>query len=261
MNEPKVSIITPSYQQAKYLAATMKSVLQQEYANLEYIVIDGGSTDGSRDIIESFAGKLAYWQSEPDGGQTDAINQGFAKATGEILTWLNSDDTYQPGALKKAVQAFADHPNAVLVYGDANFINGEGKVIGKFPAAQTDHKRLLEGYVHIPQQSAFFKADAWKKVAPLDAGLFFAMDYDLWVRLSSLGELVYIPSDEPWANFRLHNDAKSIAADERCWPEMLKVYDRTGGSKLSIIYLKYIVRTILGPFLRWKRRRWLQRAG
>ncbi len=255
MTPLKVSIITPSYNQAEFLEATILSVLNQDYHNIEYIVMDGGSTDGSMDILQRYADRLAYWQSSPDKGQTDAINQGFSRATGDIYAWINSDDTYEPGAVSKAVERLNQHPHADLVYGKANFINAAGNVIGSFPAAQTDFRRLMRGYVHIPQQAAFFRASAWKAVAPLDENFFFAMDYDLWVRLARRGQLLFVP--DTWANFRLHHDAKSIAADDRCWPEMLAVYQRLGGSKFSIIYAKYYLRKMLGPWLRWKRRRWV----
>ena len=137
---PKVSIVTPSFNQASFLEQTLRSVLEQDYPNLEYIVIDGGSTDGSVEIINKYADQLAYWQSQPDQGQTDAINQGFAHATGEILAWLNSDDLLLPGAVSAAVRALEEHPEAAMVYGDALLINAQGKTIGKFPAAQTDYR-------------------------------------------------------------------------------------------------------------------------
>lgn len=257
MNQLKVSIVTPSFNQAAYLEATIQSVLSQDYPNLEYIIIDGGSTDGSVEIIKRYQDRLAYWVSEADKGQTDAINKGFSHADGEILAWLNSDDTYEPGAVKKAVAALAENPAASMVYGNANFINTEARVIGRFPAAQTGYRRLRQGYVHIPQQAAFFRAKYWQQVAPLDDSFFFAMDYDLWVRLSALAPLVYVP--DTWANFRMHGDAKSIAADDRCWPEMLRVHCRLGGSKFSVIYAKYLLRIMLGPILRGKRKRWVQK--
>jgi glycosyltransferase involved in cell wall biosynthesis len=250
---PLVTIVTPSFNQAAFIERTILSVLEQDYPNLEYFIIDGGSTDGSLEIIKCYQNRLTGWVSEADLGQTDAINKGFARSHGEILAWINSDDTYNPGAIREAVQFLIDHPDVGLVYGDANFIDAQEKVIGKFPAAQTDRTRLLQGYVHIPQQSAFFRASLWKKIAPLDSGFFFAMDYDLWVRLSGITTLVYMPA-KTWANFRLHGDAKTMAADERCWPEMLRVHRREGGSWLSIIQFKYYLRKILAPIINRRRK-------
>ncbi|GIV64217.1 MAG: hypothetical protein KatS3mg045_1556 [Bellilinea sp.] len=248
-----VSIITPSYNQARYLEETMRSVLEQDYPHIEYIVVDGGSTDGSREIIEKYADRLAWWVSEKDRGQTEAINKGFGRARGEVLAWLNSDDTYQPGAVRDAVEFLQQNPQVGLVYGDANYIDEHGRVIGRFPAAQTDYRRLRQGYVHIPQQAAFFRADLWRKVGPLDESFYFAMDYDLWVRLAREAPIVYHP--RLWANFRLHSDAKTIAADDRCWPEMLRVHYRDGGSPFSMIVLKYWIRKLVAPYINWRRRR------
>ena len=249
-----VSIVTPSYNQARYIEATIQSVLEQADAQVEYIIVDGGSTDGTREIIEKYAGRLAWWVSEKDRGQTDAINKGFARARGDVLAWLNSDDTYQPGALRDALAALQANPQAAMVYGDANYTDENGRVIGQFPAAQTDYRRLRQGYVHIPQQSAFWRAAYWRQVGPLDPSFYFAMDYDLWVRLAGLAPLVYVPG-RAWANFRLHQDAKTIAADDRCWPEMLRVHQRLGGSRWSLIHAKYLLRRLAAPYIRWKRRR------
>jgi glycosyltransferase involved in cell wall biosynthesis len=251
---PVVSIITPSYNQAGYLEETIRSVLGQTYPNIEYILIDGGSTDGSLDVIKKYAGKLAYWESIKDKGQTDAINKGFARATGGIIAWLNSDDTLEPQAVAEAVAFLKDHPEVGLVYGDANYIDEKGRVIGRFPAAQTDLPKLRRGYVHIPQQASFFRKSLWDQVGPLDDSFFFAMDYDLWTRLAAVSELRYLPG-RVWANFRLHADAKTIAADDRCWPEMLRVHYREGGSRIAPIVLKYQIRKLAAPFIRWRRKR------
>src|SRR5258706_7179490 len=129
---PLVSIITPSFNQARYLEATIRSVLEQDYPNVEYIIVDGSSTDGSADIIKKYEKNLAWWVSEKDAGQTDAINKGFARAKGEILAWINSDDTYIPGSLGAAVKYLIKNPQVALVYSNCNYIDEEGRLIGKF---------------------------------------------------------------------------------------------------------------------------------
>ncbi len=273
-DQPLVSIITPSFNQARYIEATINSVLSQDYPNIEYIIVDGSSQDGTVDIIKKYtldSGSLlpntrqlavgiqkhtiSWWVSEQDKGQTDAINKGFARARGQILAWLNSDDTYEPGAISAAVKYLQSHPEAGMVYGDCNFINETGRVIGKFSSAQTDYRLLRQGYAHIPQQTMFFRADLWKQVGPLDPSFYFAMDYDLWTRLAARAELKYVP--QTWANFRLHTTGKTIAADDRCWPEMVRVHYRDGGSFFSVIVAKYYIRKLIAPLWNWRRRRML----
>lgn len=261
---PLVSIVTPSFNQARYIEATIQSVLSQDYPRIEYLIVDGGSTDGTVEIIKKYQGRdgvtpqrhhIQWWASEQDKGQTDAINKGFGRAQGQILAWLNSDDTYEPGAVSAAVKYLLDHPMVGMVYGDCNFINEDGRVIGRFGSAQTDYRLLRQGYVHIPQQTMFFRAEWWKQVGPLDPSFYFAMDYDLWTRLAARTELKYVP--QTWANFRLHTTGKTIAADDRCWPEMIRVHYRDGGSFFSVIVAKYYIRKFIAPLWNWRRRKML----
>lgn len=251
---PLVSIVTPSFNQAEYLEETIRSVLEQDYPRIEYLVIDGGSTDGSVDVIKKYEDRIAFWVSERDRGQTDAINKGLERAKGEILAWINSDDTYHPKAVGEAVEFLMNHPNVAMVYADCNFIDEQGRVIGKFASRQTDYKKLRRGYVHIPQQTTFFRAAYWREVAPLDPSFYFAMDYDLWVRIAARAPIKYLPG-RTWANFRIHASSKTNVNDERGWKEMLRVHYRDGGSFFSVIVAKYYLRKIIGPLWKWRIRK------
>jgi glycosyltransferase involved in cell wall biosynthesis len=255
---PLVSIITPSFNQAPFLEETIKSVLEQDYPHIEYIVIDGGSTDGSVEIIKKYASPLENfrhsihaWVSEQDKGQTDAINKGFAQAKGDILAWINSDDTYNPKAVGEAVLYLMENPDVAMVYADCNFIDEQGRVIGKFASRQTDYHRLRQGYVHIPQQTMFFRAAYWKELGPLDPSFYFAMDYDLWVRIAARAPIKYLPG-RTWASFRIHASSKTNVNDERGWKEMLRVHYRDGGGFFSLIVAKYYLRKIIGPLWRFR---------
>jgi glycosyltransferase involved in cell wall biosynthesis len=253
---PRVSIVTPSFNQAPFLEETIRSVLAQDYPRIEYIVVDGGSTDGSREIIERYQEQLAHWSSEPDRGQTDAINKGFGVAHGDIFAWLNSDDTYQPGAVGEAVAYLQDHREIGMVYGHAYYIDEHGRILAPYPTGVTDLKGLRRGVTTIPQQAMFFRARLWRMVGPLDPTFYYAMDYDLWVRIAELSPIALCR--RPWANFRIHETSKSITAANRCWPEMIRVHFRDGGSVFSLLYFKYIVRRLVEPLmpLRMKYRFW-----
>ena len=246
---PLVSIVTPSYNQKDFLGDTILSVLGQDYPALEYFVIDGGSTDGSVEIIKKYADKLTGWVSKPDHGQTDAINKGFARSQGEIMAWLNSDDIYNPGAVSSAVEFLQKNPDIGLVYGDTDLIDASGQKIGRFNAQQTSYQRLMKGGVYIPQPAAFWRRDLWERSGPLDPSFYFAMDYDLWVRFAKLAPIQYFP--ELWASFRIHGEGKTTVSDDRCWPEMRVVHKREGGSIFSPFMAKYILRMILGPAWNW----------
>ena len=255
-NKPLVSIVTPSYNQAIFLETTMRSVLDQDYGNFEYIVVDGGSDDGSIEIIEKYAERLAWWTSEPDQGQGDAINKGFGHAQGEIWAWLNSDDIYYPGAISNAVEILLKNPNVGMVYADADLIDASGTTIGSFPARSTDYRRMLNGSVHIPQQTTFIRAELWQQIGGLDPSFFFAMDFDLWVRLAKITSFQYV--QQRWAAFRLHGEGKSVQHDDRCYPEMLQVRERELGKGFSLLALKAFIRPIIYAWLPLSIRVWIR---
>jgi glycosyltransferase involved in cell wall biosynthesis len=223
---PLISIVTPSFNQANFLEATLASVLGQDYRPLEYIVIDGGSTDGSVDILRRHADRLGAWVSEPDHGQTDAINKGLRRARGEVLAYLNSDDLYLPGALSRVAAFFDAHPEVDLVYGDCQLIDPAGQPLGWLPAHEFSLRRTIERAEYIPQPAAFWRRALYNQVGPFDDGLHFAMDYDFFIRAGRAGQVAHLP--HPVAAFRLHPGSKTVATEERHWRETLAVSERHG---------------------------------
>lgn len=209
---PRVSIITPSFNQADFLEETLQSVLSQQYPALEYIVIDGGSTDGSVEIIKKYADRLAYWVSEPDQGQADAINKGLARATGEVIAWLNSDDTYLPGAIQAAVAAFQALPDHGLVYGDVLAINEAGLPQNLIRYGNWGLDDLLQFRI-IGQPAVFMRRSVLEKAGRLDTHFHFLLDHQLWMRMAGLAGMQYV--SQTWAAARFHQAAKNVAQAER----------------------------------------------
>ncbi len=203
-----VSIITPSYNQASYLEQTMRSVLGQEYSDIEYIVVDGASTDGSVEIIRRYADRLAYWVSEKDRGQAEAINKGFARAHGEIVAWLNSDDYYLPGAVAAAVKAFDEHPEAVLVYADMLAVDEHGQTTNELKYQQLTLEDLLCFQI-IGQPAVFMRRSALEKAGGLDLTFHFLLDHLLWIRIAQQGRILHV--NQTWAAARYHAEAKNRA--------------------------------------------------
>lgn len=187
------SIITCSYQQGAFIDVTLRSVLDQEYEALEYIVIDGGSTDGSVDTIRSYADRLAYWVSEPDRGQSDALIKGFARARGEIQSWLCSDDLLLPGALKAVAAFFTGHPEVDAVYGDALWIDAVGNHLRPKKEPRFHRLAFLFDHNYIPQPSMFWRRSLYERVGGLDTNFHLAMDSDLWERFSRATRIAHLP--------------------------------------------------------------------
>ena len=219
---PTLSIVTPSYNQGRFIEETITSVLSQEGDFfLDYMVVDGGSTDTSVDLIIKYESLLQrkewpircrgieyHWLSEKDNGQTDAIMKGFRMAKGEVLAWLNSDDTYLPGALQTAADAFSKEPGITVLYGKCHFTDVEDKVIGKYPTEAFDVKRLAQ-FNFICQPSTFFRRSALDAVSGLDSDLHYVMDYDLWIRLAGNYQFTYLP--EFLSTYRLHEESKTLS--------------------------------------------------
>lgn len=205
---PRLTIITPSYNQAQYLEETIQSVLSQNYPDLEYFIIDGGSTDGSQALIEKYADRLAWWVSERDRGQGDAINKGFARATGEIVAWINSDDYYLPGAFQEAVQALMERPEYGLVYGDVLAINGEGEPINVMTYGDWGLDDLMRFEI-IGQPSVFVRRAVLEKAGPLDLSYNYLLDHELWLRVAQQAPMFYLP--RRWSAARYHAAAKNVS--------------------------------------------------
>ena len=205
--QPKISIITPSYNQGRFIEETIKSVLDQGYPNIELIIIDGGSTDNTVEILKKYDGKIK-WVSEKDRGQSDAIIKGFMVASGEILTWLCSDDIYLPGALSKIAGHFEANPKLALLFGKSHYIDEAGKLVGEYPTGEFDHEEMAT-FNMISQPSAFFTKEAYINSGGLDVELTYAMDYDLWLRITKEGRVEYIP--EFLSSYRLHDKSKTVS--------------------------------------------------
>jgi len=217
-----VSIVTPSYNQARYLEATIQSVVLQDYPRIEYIVIDGGSSDASVEIIKNNENRLAYWVSEKDSGQADAINKGLSRATGEILAWLNSDDYYLPNAISAAVKVFEENPDVVMVYADMLAVDEQGQTINLLKYKQLSLEDLLSFQI-IGQPAVFFRREALEKAGGLDTTFHFLLDHHLWIRLVQQGKILHVP--QTWAAARYHAEAKNRAKAAEFGREAFRILD------------------------------------
>ena len=241
---PRISVITPSFNQAGFIEQTIRSVVDQDYPDLEYIVIDGGSTDGSVDIIRRYESRIAYWVSEKDRGQAHAINKGLERATGDIIAYLNSDDCYLEGALKRVATAFDHTPDCDLFHGRCRVVDQEGVRVGERVGSITRYDEILDlwdvwwGGRNFVQPEVFWTRRITEKVGPFREDLFWVMDYEYWLRILRAGGRVGF-IDAELAAFRMHPSQKSTQPA------------RTAAELLSVVR-PYIFST--DPLISWSKR-------
>ncbi len=228
---PKISVVTPSFNQGGFLEQTILSVLGQGYENLEYIVIDGGSTDESVPIIRKYAGQMVLWVSEKDFGQADALNKGFSRATGDILCWINSDDFLLPGALLRLAAEFREEDD--LVYGGCLSFSETGRkcVINRPPEHNYEQLCLMD---YIVQPSSFWRRSLWEKTGPLDTSLHYAFDWEWFMRAAQFGK--FRRSETIFSAYRFHAAHKSSTGGELREREICAVAARSGSTKAKRAY-------------------------
>jgi glycosyltransferase involved in cell wall biosynthesis len=231
---PLVSIVTPSLNQGRFIEAAIGSVASQDYPRIEHVVVDGGSTDQTVEILRS--SPQLRWLSEPDRGQADAIAKGFRMAQGTVFAWLNADDAYLPGAVSTAVETLRES-GAGLVYGGWLQIDEDGAVVKELDAKPWDYATLLERANLIAQPTAFFTREAYERVGGVDPRYRYAMDHDLWLKIGGSFEVRRI--ERTLAAFRIHPESKSVAEADRFAREVVQVSRRNGGRRFSSFYLDY----------------------
>ena len=222
---PLISIVTPSFNQGKFIRTAIDSVFQQSGVSLEYLVIDGGSSDETLEFLQSYGSKL-HWISEPDRGQADAINKGFGKSRGEILGWLNSDDLYCPGALRYAVQEFENDPNLMLLYGKARHVDVNGDFLEEYPTTEFSLEALSYS-CFICQPACFFRRSLFDAGGGLNPSLYYALDLDLWIRFGKLRlknpHWVFRFVPRVLAHSRMHSESKTLGCRHKAYQEIIQV--------------------------------------
>lgn len=213
---PRITVVTPSFNQAQYLEQTIRSVLDQDYPSLEYVVIDGGSTDGSVEVIRRYSDRLAWWVSEKDNGQSHAINKGFARATGDVYGYINSDDILYPGALEAVAKTYA--AGAKWVVGWVQTIEADG---GEWPQLPEKMTSPSDWFVRnpIPQQASFWAADLWKQFGPFREDLRYTFDYEYWLRLRFKANVEPAIAHRRLGSYRLHASSKTVSEWDAFEPE------------------------------------------
>lgn len=248
----KISIVTPSFNQAGYIEDCLLSIKEQNYLNTEHIVIDGASTDGTVGVLQRYSQRAGWghlrWISEPDHGQTDAINKGFASATGEILAFLCADDAYAPGAFHFVDDFFRQHPEVDLIYGECHFTDQRGRVVRRKKALPFHKSRLLR-MNFMWQPTIFFRAEVWHRVGLFNASLHFAMDYEYWLRASAVCSIESV--DRHLAYYRWQADSKTVKQQKKQLREVYEVARQFDGGGLLSWYLLCVYWPSTARLKRW----------
>jgi glycosyltransferase involved in cell wall biosynthesis len=250
---PSISIVTPSFNQVAFLERTILSVLDQGYARLEYLVMDGGSSDGSASILDRYDSAISYWVSEPDAGTAAAVNRGWARSSGEILGFINSDDFYLPGTLSFVGAYFASHPETLMLYGRCQVVDSVGRPITTV-GEPFDMRRLLRGEDMIPQPSTFVRRVAWEKAGAIDESLSYSMDYDFFIRVARLAPPVFV--ERLLSAFTVHQRGKTTQDRATARQETFRVASRyaTGSRQLLLSTLALRSRVYHGLPVRLRHR-------
>lgn len=240
----KISIVIPTYNCGQYLEKAILSVLNQSYKNKELIVIDGRSTDNTKEILKKYGDRLK-WISEKDKGQADAINKGFKMATGDIVAWLNADDYYEPNIFDDVVEEFKKDNDTVLVYGKCKSIDENGEFIKiNTPPRKITRKKLINNGNYIYQPSSFYKKKTVEQIGFLDDNLNYWMEYDLYIKLLDNGKSKYI--DKKLSNFMIREGQKSDKKNKKEMnKELIEISRKHGGSKLSKIFIYNLISKII----------------
>lgn len=237
------AVVTPSFQQARFLERTIRSVLSQNYPGLDYWVIDGGSTDGSVDILKRYDGQI-HWVSEPDGGQSEAVNRGIRASRGDIIGWLNSDDVYYPGALQSVAAHFDAHPEADAIYGKAHHIDVDDAVIEEYPTEDWNAARMRE-FCFICQPALFLRRSSVERFGLLAEELRYSMDYEYWLRLAQGGaKFLHIP--DFLAGSRLHDETKTLGSRVKVHAEINSMFVAKTGSVPDTWIYNYVHAAVRG---------------
>jgi len=250
--QPVVTVVTPSYNQGRFIRATIESVLSQDYPHVEYIVMDGGSTDDTASVVKDYASRLTF-VSENDRGQSHAINKGFQRGKGTLLSWLNSDDLYLPGAIRAAVEGFKRNPLAGAVYGEGYLIDGDGAITRRFPWTEPINLwKLMHLSDYILQQTVFFRRDVLDDVGYLDEDLNFTMDWDVLIRIGCKYPLEYIPLF--MGCLREHGEAKTSAGGVERVRELGRLLRHHTGLRLPPGHIVYGLDTYQKICCEWTER-------